>query len=309
MSVDTARTIAILRGLTGKFEVGLGAAKPYYPSKATIFPSNGADEGYGGLGAMPGMREWLGDRIFHTLRASKFVIVNRHFESSLSIERDDIADDRLGVYADVLQQLGIEAACHPDELMLELQVAGESQQCLDGQYFYDVDHSWGDSGAQSNLLSLPVAIDTTPSVQEFRDAYHAARLAMLGFKNDQGKLFQKPIVEPIDDFVVEVPLHMQETATKALLTDLVDGGEDNVVLDKPKIVTIPALEDQSSFYLNRVGQRLKPFAFQDRKPLSRQMKGMDDMEFKDVRFMTDARYNVGYLAWWYSVKVKFTDDE
>jgi len=55
-----------------------------------------------------------------------------------------------------------------------------------------------------------------------------------------------------------------------------------------------------------VGQKIKPFVFQARRPLGRQMKGLDDREFKDVKLMTDARYNVGYFAWWYSVQSTFT---
>jgi phage major head subunit gpT-like protein len=50
---------------------------------------------------------------------------------------------------------------------------------------------------------------------------------------------------------------------------------------------------------------LRPFVFQARRPLARQMKGMDDREFKNVKFMTDARYNLGYLAWWNAVLTEF----
>jgi phage major head subunit gpT-like protein len=58
--------------------------------------------------------------------------------------------------------------------------------------------------------------------------------------------------------------------------------------------------------LYRVDTPFKPYIFQAREPLSRKMKGMDDIEFKDVKFMTQARYNVGYGAWWNAVRYTFT---
>lgn len=307
MSQDTARTLATLRGLTKTFHLAVDAAKPYYPIKSTLFPSNGRDEQYGGLGNMPGVREWVGDRIFHSLRSQTFTIANKKWEDSLAIEKDDIDDDRLGLYGPVLQDLGAEAAYHPDELLQTLQVAGDTTACMDGQYFYDTDHSWGDSGTQSNKLTHAAATGTAPTEDEFRAAYEEAVIAIMGFKRDNGKQFYRPTVSPITDFVLEVPLLMQGIANRALFKNLVSAGETNLIMNPPaKIVTLPSLADTASFYLHRVGQPLKPFVFQARSPIMAQMKGMNDHEFKDVKFMTDARYNVGFLAWWNSVKMTFT---
>ena len=54
------------------------------------------------------------------------------------------------------------------------------------------------------------------------------------------------------------------------------------------------------------GEAVKPFVFQRREPLTRMMKGIDDLETKDVKFMTEARYNVGYFAWWTSILCTLT---
>ena len=115
MALDTARAVATLRGLTAKFDAGADAAQPYYPNLCTIVPSNGSDEQYGWLGSMPGMQEWLGDRQFKSLRSGNFTLANKKWESSIAIEKDDIEDDRLGMYGPVLEHLGQEAALHPDE--------------------------------------------------------------------------------------------------------------------------------------------------------------------------------------------------
>lgn len=305
MPLDTARAITNLRSLTQRFDAGAEAAMPFYPEIATVVQSDGSDEEYGGLGAVPGMREWIGDRQFQTLRGAKFTIANRKWESSVRVEKDDIDDARLVKYGPILEELGAEAAHHPDELMFELLIAGESQVCLDGQFFFDTDHAWGDSGTQSNDLSSAAATGTTPTAAEFRTAYHAARAALLGFRRDNGKLYHRPTIKPVTDLLMLVPSTHEEQAKKAFEQQYLASGETNFVLDMPRIVACSYLT-ADKFYLLRTGQRLKPFVFQARQPIQRQMKGMDDREFKDVKFMCDARYNAGYLAWWNAVLTTWT---
>ena len=362
MALDTARTIATLRGLTQRFDIVVQGAEPYYPQKSTTFISGGRDEGYGGLGNVSGMREWLGDRIFNSLNAASFTIANKLWESSLAIEKVDIEDDRLNMYGPIFDQLGVEATFHPDELMFNLQMAGDSTVCMDGQYFYDVDHSWGKSGIQSNKLSCSISVpawavstaytagttvrangnqyicmtsgtsastgagpSTTavgitdgtvtwnylqgsiPSEDDCRRAYWMMVNQLLGFKRDSGKPFHRPTLAPITDLVLEVPPALTDVFNKALLKQYINWGQSNLIYSPPaKIVPVAYFTDPLSIYLHRVGQPLKPFAFQARRPLARQMKGLDDREFKDVKFMTDARYNVGFLAWWNSVKLTFS---
>lgn len=305
MSLDTASKVARLRGLTAKWDNAVRSASPVYPEFCTVVPSSGADEQYAILGSLPGMREWLGDRQFEELRSGDYTLKNREWENSLKIQKNHIDDDRLGLYDMVLQQLGVEAAHHPDELLFEVMVAGTAQACFDGQYFFDTDHVWGDSGTQSNDLTFNATDHTSVTEAEFRQAYHQMRAAMLGFKRDNGKPWHRPTLRPITDFTLIVPTGLEEVATKALQKALVDAGETNIVLDRPRIVTGTYLTSQVRIYLLRTGQPLKPFVFQARRPLQRQMKGLDDREFKDVKLMTDARYNVGYGAWWNAVTLEF----
>lgn len=306
MSLSTAAAIAQLRGLTAKFDTAIETSMPFYPTIARTVRSTGRDEQYGFIGDVPGVREWLGDRIFHTLRAGQFTLANKKWENSVRVEKDDIDDDRIGMYDMVMEQLGVEAAYHPDELMFTLIDNGESAACWDGQFFFDTDHSYGDSGTQSNDLSASATTPSDPSETEFRTAYHAARAAMLGFKRDNGKYFIRPTVKPFRQLLLLVPTNMEEAANQAINKTFVSSGETNIVLDKPIIVASSSLSNNDRFDLYEVGRPLKPYVFQARQPLRRQMKGMDDREFKDVKFMTDARYNCGYLAWWYAVRTTFS---
>lgn len=305
MALDTAKATVTLRTLTKKFDNRLQSASPLYPSVCTIVPSDGYDEAYGMLGNMPGMREWLGDRQFQELRAANFTIANKHWESSLLIKKTDIDDDRMGMYGPLMEQLAIEAAYHPDELFFTALVNGEATACFDGQYFFDTDHAWGDSGTQSNDLTYAAATGTAPTAAEFRAAFHQARTKMLQYKNDQGKFLNRPTVGKMSDLLLLIPPE-QELAAYEGLTAPVLSNNSNVVLDMPKIVVCPQLTDATKFYLFNMGGVLRPMVFQARQPLGRMMKNMDDIETKDVKFMTEARYNVGYLAWWTAVLTTWT---
>lgn len=306
MTLNTAKAEVVLRDLTAKFDNSAAAANPFYSRVCTTMPSNGYDEKYAWLGNMPGVKEWLGDRQFEQLRAADYSITNKHWESSLLISKNDMKDDRMGLYGPLIEDLAAEATHHPDELWFETLIAGESTECFDGQYFFDTDHSWGDSGSQSNDLTYDVTTTTAVTAAEFKAAYHQAREAMLNFKRDNGKFFHRPTVTGLGNLMILVPTEMELAAHEAINSTLLGGGDSNIVLEKPMIVTSPHLTTATKFYLFYLGHSMKPFVFQAREPLSRQMKGLDDLETKDVKFMTEARYNIGYLAWWNAVLTTVT---
>jgi len=305
MALDIASAQVKLRDITAKFDNGVDSAQPFYPSVCYDASSVRSSEKYGWIGNMPGMREWVGDRQFSELRSANFVIDNKHFESSLAIKKTDIADDNLGQYGPIMEQLGIEAAHHPDELWFNALELGESTACFDGQFFFDTDHSWGKSGTQSNDLTSTVVSTSAVTVAELKTAIRAAVKQMLGFKNDQGKLYHRPTVSRLNDLTLLVPLALRDVAYDALESQLLNNST-NVIVDRPNIVASPYLTSSVKFYLFKTGDPVKPFVFQQREPLSRMMKGLDDIEIKDVKFMTEARYNVGYFAWWTAVLTTLT---
>jgi len=305
MALDVAKITSNLRDLTAKFDMALETCTPFYPEVCKVRPSNRRDEKYAWLGNMPGMREWLGPRQVKQLRSADYLLKNKTFESTLGIDRDDIEDDEWGMYDDAMPQLAEEAAYHPDELWFTALQAGESTACWDGQLFYDTDHLWGDSGSQSNDLTYNVTTPADPTPTEFLASYHQARSAVLNFKRDNGKNFMRPIIRGQRDFLCLVPTNMELAATAAFKSQIISNST-NIVLDTPRVVAAPSLTATDKWFLFYTGGKLKPFLFQARKPLTRQMKGLKDIEFKNVKFMTEARYNVGYLAWFYTCLTTLT---
>jgi phage major head subunit gpT-like protein len=304
MSLDTAKATVVLRDLTQKFDNTFQQQQPFYPKVCTVVNSNGSDEKYGWLGSVPSVREWLGDRNFNELRASTFALPNKQWEDSLQIAKTDLADDRMGMYSMAMPELAKRAALHPDKLLFQSIVAGESTACSDGQYFYDTDHAFGESGSQSNDLTYNATDHTAVTVAEFKAAFDAAVIAILNFKDDNGEPFAQPTVSKLADLQVIVPTALRKVAYESVESVMISNSS-NVVIDRPEIICSPFLTTGTKFYVNYLGSFLKPFVFQAREPLKRQMKGLEDNESKFVKFMTDARYNIGYLAWWNSVLTTF----
>lgn len=309
MSLNTAAAVATLNGLTAKFDQRVRIAQPFYPNLCTTVPSTGRSENYGVLGSLPGVQEWIGDRQFGKLKAGQFELINKEWENSLEIERNDIEDDRLGMYSMVFQELGDEAASHPDELLFTLVQAASAQPTWDGQYFFDTDHEWGDSGQQSNDIEAEAAVPAAPTAAEMNAAFHLARKTMINFKKDNGKPFIRPTLDGgLNKLLMLVPPDLEKPAADGINSAVIDN-TTNIVLNRPRIVACPFLTSGTVFYLFWLGGVLKPFVFQARRPLQRSMKGLTDREFKNVKFMTDARYNIGFLAWWTAVRVELVEPD
>lgn len=133
-----------LQGLTTGFRTifnnAFGAVETTWPKIAMEVPSTTSENAYPWLGALKGMREWIGDRVVNNLTTHGFSITNRKFENTVGVLRDKIEDDQYSIYNPMVADLGHTAAEYPDELMWEAVLAAWDTACYDGQYFFDSDH-------------------------------------------------------------------------------------------------------------------------------------------------------------------------
>jgi phage major head subunit gpT-like protein len=140
MLLNTANLTNLWIGYQAAFNTGFRSVTPTWQQIATRVPSSTMTEQYGWLGQFPRLREWLGDRVVRNMTAHDYTIKNKKFESTISVNRDEIEDDQYGVYAPLMQEMGFAAATHPDELVYELLTTGDTALCYDGQPFFDADH-------------------------------------------------------------------------------------------------------------------------------------------------------------------------
>lgn len=143
----------LFQSYRGDFQRGLsslGEQGVLYEQFCTVVPSSTAVEIYPFLKTLPRMREWLGDRVVHSLEGSAFSIRNRKFELTEGVPRDSIEDDTHGLYSPVFEEFGRSAREHPNELAVEVLTANPDS--YDGQPLFDTDHPvLGKGGAEQSV--------------------------------------------------------------------------------------------------------------------------------------------------------------
>lgn len=141
MDLTSANLQALFKAYKTHFQQGfssLGDDGALFEQLCTVVPSTTAVEVYPFLKSLPRMREWLGDRVIHSLEGGDFSIKNRKFELTEGVERDAIEDDTYGLYGPVFNEFGRLSREHPNELVVE--VLESNPLCFDGQPLFDTDH-------------------------------------------------------------------------------------------------------------------------------------------------------------------------
>lgn len=222
------------RAIIGRFYERLGNTQPpaWVPDLSFRIDSNQSSEDLKWLGMSPVMREWVGGRAAQGFRSNGINVVNKVFEASVEVDVDDIRRDKTGQFMARIDELPSRAQQHRAKLLTDLIIAGESTACYDGQYFFDTDHSEGDSGTQDNDLVFDISDNgtggtaTAPLANTIQGAVLKAVQAIMGFKDDRGE----PLNEGAMNFDVMVPVSYMGETIKALTMPLVGGGDSNVLL-------------------------------------------------------------------------------
>jgi phage major head subunit gpT-like protein len=171
MIINKESLSAIFAAFNTLFQDAFGAYKPQYQMVAMEVPSSVSEENYTWLGAFPGMREWIGERQFKNIKAGKYSIVNKDFEATVEVDRNDINDDKIGIFKPIISELGRSAAAHPDELVFGLLPQGFTELCYDGAAFFSAAHKVGKGNVtnmdvpQSNAKSPWFLLDTSRAVK------------------------------------------------------------------------------------------------------------------------------------------------
>lgn len=155
MQINNTNLKTLYTAFNAAFKAGLGQAASQYGPLATTVPSSTAAEEYGWLGQLPGLREWLGDRVVHAIGNHGYTVKNRPFEMTVAVPRTAIEDDQYGVYAPLMSEMGRAASAHPDQLVFGLLKAGRAELCYDGKPFFAADHKvLNDKGKEVNVANV-----------------------------------------------------------------------------------------------------------------------------------------------------------
>jgi len=160
MLINAAILAAAQTAFNTLFNGAYRAVKQQYKTVAMDVPSNTTANDYKWLELLPGLREWLGDKVVNNLQVNGMFLRNRDFEVTVGVDRNDIEDDQLGIYNPLFANLGNNAAQHPDILVFEALALGfTTGLSFDGQPMFSLSHPVdGNDAAAGVYANRPVAL-------------------------------------------------------------------------------------------------------------------------------------------------------
>lgn len=291
MLVNKENLTAVFINLKTTFNKAFEAAPSLWEKTTMKVPSGSGQNDYSWLGRFPKMRKWLGDKVLKTLEAFKYTIVNDDFEATVEVDRNDIEDDNVGLYEPQARDAGFSAKQLPDEIDADLKNNAFANECYDGQYFYDDDHEVAGASV-SNLGTAALSAATTAAAAA---SYGAARLAIMSFKDDEGR----PLGLVPD--LLEVGPALETTGKLLLENDKLTDESPNPYKGTATLLVNPRITSTTQWMLHVTNRPLKPFIYQERKApvFVQQTTEETDSVFmrKKFRFGAEARVAGGYGLW------------
>ena len=274
------------------------ASETWWRRIASIKISKQKSEDYAWLGDLPGVKEWFDERVIEALKKFTYSVVNRDWEDTIGIDTNDISDnpgfveDRIPMLADVM-------ARHPNKLMTELMEDATTLECYDGTAFYNTTHPIdGDTGNTfSNLITgsgttvAHIKTDIGTMIENF-----------LTYKDKNGDVK----FEQAGNVLIQYHPNLEVQMTEIFDAERAAAGATNVYFKKFDRLSTGRLSDTIDWYAHKLDAPIKPFVFQERKPITREWDLTEKFMRRHIYFGVDARYAVGYTLPELSQKVNNT---
>ena len=299
MQINQANLAALFRGYRVQFMEAYQGAKPFWDQIAMRTPSSSAEELYHWLGAVPGMRQLLGEIQLQNLSANKYSIVNNEFESTVPVKQADIERDTYGVYNPLMASLGVAAKQHPDLLVADLLINGFTTPDYTGKNFFDANKVQdGDPKGVTFSNKGTAALSA--------DSFAAARAQIKSVRNSKGRpmgigqklqLIVPPALEVTARQILQADF-IQQTAKNGS-TIAAAAAVSNVNKGTAELVVWPQLAgNDAAWFILETGMPIRPLIVQFEKEA--QFVSLTNPEsdhvFKHKEFLYQAygRYNAGY---------------
>lgn len=291
MLVNKANLTAVFITLKTTFNKAFESAPSIWEKTTMKVPSGSSQNDYTWLSRFPKMIKWLGSKTVKVLKAHTYTVVNDDYEATVEVDRNDINDDNLGIYAPMAKEAGFSSKQLPDEIDAELKNNAFTNECFDGQYFYDTDHVVaGASVSNKGTAALSAANKAGVAA-----SYGAARLAIMNFKDDEGR----PL--GLIPNLLEVSPALEATGKLICNNKKLEDDKPNPYVGTAEVVVNPRLTSSTQWMLHVTNRPLKPYIYQEReKPAFVQQINPDTEAVfmrKKFKFGAEARVAGGYGLW------------
>lgn len=154
---------------------------------ANQVPSNTSKNVYPWMSRLPGFKLWYGERQVANVKSRDYSLVNQVYSMAFDISKDDVSDDNIGLFGNVVADAGRARAEFPDENVFATLEAGATTNCWDGQFFHDVDHPVDVDDASKGVFSNLLIGASYDWVTDPVGTFSKVRSAMMKFPRDDGK--------------------------------------------------------------------------------------------------------------------------
>ena len=260
MLVNRESVAEVYKGLKAEFNNAFSSASVTWDKIAMLVESTASIEEYPWIDNVPQMREWVTERTIKPLQAYSYQLRNQDWESTIEIDRNDIEDERLGMYANRARSAGFVAATWPDQMVYNVVDRSFDDKCHDGQPFISDLHPYRE-GTENRTFSnrIRVALDSS-SLAAAMASFGAAQTALMKMKAQDGQLMG------LMPGALIVPPGLKAVADLLMSSDVLGGDDPNPYKDAAQVVCSARLTSDKRWWLtadDSVG--MKPFIWQERK--------------------------------------------
>jgi len=289
--VTSDMTTALRTGIQAIFNKGLGDMAAQYDvwkKIATVFSSSSDKEEYSWFGQVPSLQEWKESRQLGGLKPHSYTLTNKDWESTIEVNKNALADDKLGQISTRVRQL-VRAYYRGiiREVFSKLDY-GATGTAFDGTAFFSDTRTIGSSSNIDNLLSGAYSGSAT----EVRTAIAAGAAAMAGFQDENGEYLGL-----IPDLIVCSPT-MGPVIQEAIRPDFAGAQRPESQYVKEIIVSPWIDSDSLDWYLLCTTEEVKPIIFQNRQ--NPEVVSLDKPDSYDafmkklLYYGVDARFETGF---------------
>lgn len=259
MQITQANLDALRVTFEKRFDEAYAAQEPALMPLATEIPSSTKSNTYGWLAQQVRLRQWIGPRVAQNLSEHSYTLTNVPFEGTVELDRDDLADDNIGIFeGQAIPQLAEAAAKHPDEQIAN--VLTSNPTAFDGLPLFDDAHPDFNGGVYDNDHTLALNATNIEALMAIAAQYVGEDGQPLEVK------YTHLIVPPQLKFTAAQILNSSTYAS--LVTSEGSGAVaiDNQLQGTLDMVVSPRLAGAAStWYLADLSKSIKPIVRQVRK--------------------------------------------
>jgi phage major head subunit gpT-like protein len=304
----TPQTIRDLRvAISMAIAKGRGTASPFWSRFASKVSANAKHVSLPMHAATAKLRRWEGERKVIGGKCYDYRVTPEKFELTLAIPVEEIEDDNIGAWQHTMEDMGVQIELWPDDLVVEVILAGETGLAFDGLAFFANTHS----------LKTGTTIDNLFTSTSLTKANAAAVVAeMKGWVGEDGRSLR------VTPNKLVVPPALEDTGREICASDLLAkvfgsntaaAADTNSMRGRLELEVLSELSadaggSDTDWYVKDCTKPTKPYVFVERvKPtVTNKNSSTDDNVFNDDEVKTGvrARGAAGYGPFWLAAKCK-----